>query len=105
MKFLSTFHISRTAIEREQKQFIKIAFAVHLSARLEAQAMLLSLVEDLSPSELDLMSSAIIEASKFIEKVAANGGLLVNGAITFDADIKGNRGDIIWNGKNNIVLP
>jgi len=23
----------------------------------------------------------------------------------FDADIKGNRVDIIWNGKNNIVLP
>lgn len=67
--------------------------------------MLRSLVEDLSPSELDLMSSAIIEASQFIEKVAANGGLIGNGAMTFDADIKGNRVDIIWNGKNNIVLP
>ena len=54
---------------------------------------------------MDLMSSAIIEASQFIEKVAANGGLIGNGAMTFDADIKGNRVDIIWNGKNNIVLP
>ena len=59
----------------------------------------------MSPSELDLMSSAIIEASQFIEKVAANGDLIGNGAMTLDADIKGNRVDIIWNGKNNIVLP
>ena len=32
------------------------------------------------------MSSAIIEASQFIEKAAANGGLIGNGAMTFDAN-------------------
>ncbi|WP_253721959.1 hypothetical protein [Treponema sp. OMZ 787] len=30
-------HLPRTAIEREQKQFIKIAFAVHLSAVISAE--------------------------------------------------------------------
>ena len=33
----STYLIPRTAIEREQKQFIKIAFAVHLSAVISAE--------------------------------------------------------------------
>ena len=30
-------YLTRTAIEREQKQFIKIAFAVHLSAAISAE--------------------------------------------------------------------
>ena len=30
-------YLTRTAIEREQKQFIKIAFAVHLSAVISAE--------------------------------------------------------------------
>ncbi len=30
-------YLPRTAIEREQKQFIKIAFAVHLSAAISAE--------------------------------------------------------------------
>ena len=33
----SNYLFSRTAIEREQKQFIKIAFAVHLSAVISAE--------------------------------------------------------------------
>ena len=37
MKNLSTFYLFRTAIERKQKQFIKIAFAVHLSAVISAE--------------------------------------------------------------------
>ena len=35
--YLQPNYLTRTAIEREQKQFIKIAFAVHLSAVISAE--------------------------------------------------------------------
>ncbi|WP_253719251.1 MULTISPECIES: hypothetical protein [unclassified Treponema] len=35
--YSQTNYLSRTAIAREQKQFIKIAFAVHLSAVISAE--------------------------------------------------------------------
>ena len=73
------------------------------TTRIEAQTMLRSLMGELSDEELNLMAPAIIAASKFIEKSANGGGVVGNGSRSYKADDNGNRVDIIWNGKENLV--
>jgi len=73
------------------------------TTRIEAQTMLRSLMGELSDEELNLMAPSIIAASKFIEKSANGGGVVGNGSRSYKADDNGNRVDIIWNGKENLV--